>query len=72
MVSGENGYNGLTFKEILSKIRVNYNKTTALKSMTDQEPHESWDELIKNHALYLGIIIHLSFCLVAVKTAIIY
>ena len=50
----ENGYNnGLTFKEILSKIRVNYNKSNGFEEYHwTQEPHESWDELIKNHALY--------------------
>ena len=49
----ENGYNnGLTFKEILSKIRVNYNKSNGFEEYDwTQEPH-GLGKLIKNHALY--------------------
>ena len=50
----ENGYNnGLSFKQIISKLRVNYNKSSGFEEYDwTQEPHESWEELIKNHALY--------------------
>ena len=48
----ENGYNnGLSFKQIISKLRVNYNKSSGFEEYDwTQEPHESWEELIKNHA----------------------
>ena len=50
----EHGFNkGLTVKEIHSKLQVNYDKSNGFEDYEwTQEPSESWDELMKNHALY--------------------
>lgn len=50
----EHGFNkGLTVKETHSKLQVNYDKSNGFEKYDwTQEPQESWEELIKNHALY--------------------
>ena len=53
-LAAEHGFNkGLTFKEILSKLQVNYNKSNEFEKYDwSQEPSKSWEELMKDHALY--------------------
>ena len=53
-LAAEHGFNkGLTFKEILSKLQVNYNKSNEFEKYDwTQEPSKSWEELMKDHALY--------------------